>query len=489
MDERGPLHAWRDGVTRFADGLPLPGRSRAHRIDPAMAVSSTCDHEWLPSPIGPAEYCGRCGAMRRRQADGEMAAAKPTQAAVVAGATGPAIAAPKVGPIAARKVGPIAARKVGPPSWPDGEAMPAAIVGSMAASDGAAEGANGAGAGDGLAEVPGAAPRPVSPRITRPAPFATPIVVAAAGTSTAPVEHQRSFIRTATLAAVLLSFGALIGFVGADLSRDAREGRGIIAAAPTATAEGRTAVPSVRPSTSPEITPAPSASGAPATTPPPVIGPALAPPVTTLGGRLTASGIELDLAWQPPADGAKVSRYDLQAARDGGAYRPVRLASKTSRGATVAGVADHAYSFQVRARAADGTPGAFAASAVRLSRVEESGSAVRASKGWKVAKHPDYTGAGARYATSAGAELSLAFDGTGVAIVGPRGPGRGEPTSSSMASASVASTPRRIPSGLSSCSWRSIRCHPDPDVLTIRVAGTPGRPMVAIDRFLVLSQP
>ncbi len=419
--------------------------------------------------------------MRRRQADGEMVAAKPTQAAVVAGATGPAIAA--------RKMGPIAARKVGPPSWPDGEAIPAAIVGSMAASDGAAEGANGAAAGDGLAEVPGAAPRPVSPRITRPAPFATPIVVAAAGTSTAPVEHQRSFIRTATLAAVLLSFGALIGFVGADLSRDAREGRGIIAAAPTATAEGRTAVPSVRPSTGPEITPAPSASGAPATTPPPVIGPALAPPVTTLGGRLTASGIELDLAWQPPADGAKVSRYDLQAARDGGAYRPVRLASKTSRGATVAGVADQAYSFRVRARAADGTPGAFAESAVRLSRAEESGSAVRASKGWKVAKHPDYTGAGARYATSAGAELSLAFDGTGVAIVGPKGPGRGR--------ADVFVDGERVGRfDAEANTFRPVQLllavdslSPGSHVLTIRVAGTSGRPMVAIDRFLVLSQP
>jgi hypothetical protein len=135
----------------------------------------------------------------------------------------------------------------------------------------------------------------------------------------------------------------------------------------------------------------------------PVIGPALAPPVTTLGGRLTSSGIELDLAWQPPADGAKVSRYDLQAARDGGAYRAVDLAKKTSRAATVAGVANQAYSFQVRARAADGTPGAYAESAVRLSRAEESGPAVRASKGWKVAKHADYTGAGARYATTAGA--------------------------------------------------------------------------------------
>ena len=47
-------------------------------MDPAVAVPSACRHEWLPSPIGPAEYCGRCGAMRRRQADNGVADAKPT---------------------------------------------------------------------------------------------------------------------------------------------------------------------------------------------------------------------------------------------------------------------------------------------------------------------------------------------------------------------------------------------------------------------------
>ena len=79
---------------------------------------------------------------------------------------------------------------------------------------------------------PTPAPRPVGPRITRPEPIATPIGAASAPP---PVEHQRSFIRTATIAAVLLSFGALIGFVGADLTREAREGRGVLAAGPTTT--------------------------------------------------------------------------------------------------------------------------------------------------------------------------------------------------------------------------------------------------------------
>ena len=231
----------------------------------------------------------------------------------------------------------------------------------------------------------------------------------------------------------------------------------------------------------------PSASVLPSSAPPPVVGPAMAPAVTTLGNRLTSGGIELDLAWQAPADGSAVSRYDLRSARDGGAYGTVSLARKTARSATVAASANHDYAFQLRARAQDGTPGAYADTALRLSRVEESGTGVHASSGWKLAKYPAYTGDGARYATKAGAELTLAFDGTGVAIVGPKGPGRGRADvfvddQHVGRFDAVADTFRPVQllfavDGLS----------PGPHVMTIRVAGTPGRPMVAVDRFLVLS--
>lgn len=124
---------------------------------------------------------------------------------------------------------------------------------------------------------------------------------------------------------------------------------------------------------------------------------------------------------------------------------------------------------------------------MRLSRVEESGSDVHASSGWKVAKYPAYSGAGARYATKAGAELTLAFDGTGIAIVGPKGPGRGR--------ADVFVDDQRVGRfDAAANTFRPVQLlfavdglSAGPHVMTIRVAGTAGRPMVAVDRFLVLS--
>ena len=325
---------------------------------------------------------------------------------------------------------------------------------------------------------------PVSPRITRPEPLAVPL---AAG-SGPPVERQRSFIRSATLATVILSIGALIGFVSADATRDAREPAGVVALAPTPSTAGQ---PSSRPSSEPAASAA--ASDAPSTTPGAAptavaVGPAMSPVVATLGNSLTSGGIELDLAWPVPADGSAVSRYDLRVARDGGDYQRVGLARRTARGESVGATAGHEYAFQVRARGADGTAGDYATSAVRLSRSEEDDAGVEASGGWKIARHPAYGGAGARYATSKGAELTLTFDGTGVAIVGPTGPGRGradvfvdgqrvgrfDATGSTFRPSRLLYTVDGLADG--------------PHVLVVRVAGTSGRPMVAVDRFLVLSQ-
>jgi len=322
----------------------------------------------------------------------------------------------------------------------------------------------------------------VGPRITRPEPFAAPFVIAS--TSPEPTDRPRSLIRTATIYALVLSAGVLLGFVLADVTRQDRSG-GEVTPAGTISSGGLTGLVSV----GPELTPASDVSASATAFPASAAGPAMVQPVTALGDRLTAKGIELDLAWQPPADGAPPSRYDLDVSRDGGAWRPVDLARKTSRSMTIAAVADHDYVFRLRARSSDGTPGAYAETAVRLAVVEESAPDLRASKGWKVADHPDYTGAGARTSSTKGAELSLAFEGTAVAIVGPNGPGRGraevfvdgEPMGRFDATADAFRPVRLLftVDGLAD----------GPHVLSVRVMGTAGRPMVAVDRFLVLGQP
>ncbi len=119
--------------------------------------------------------------------------------------------------------------------------------------------------------------------------------------------------------------------------------------------------------------------------------------------------------------------------------------------------------------------------------VEDSAAGVRASSGWTVARHPAYSGT-ARYATKVGATLSIAFDGSAVAIVGPRGPGRGR-ADVVVDGERVA----RIDARASTFQPVKLLAVVDglaagPHVLSIRVIRTPDRPMVAIDRFLVLSQ-
>ena len=334
--------------------------------------------------------------------------------------------------------------------------------------------------------------RPVRPRITRPEPSAGPIVL-----GDVPEEQGRSHRRLWVTAALVLGCVLLLGSVAVMLNDLVRE-VGIASAirateAPGAAAAGATATPRAAAVESPrelpsatDGSPSPDVSIAPSAPP---IGATLAPPTSTLGRRLTANGVGLNVAWAPPADGSRVSRYDLEVARDGGAYQAVGLARKTSRGATMAAVADHDYALRLRARSLDGTPGPWVTSSLRLAKLEESGPDVRATKGWKIAKHPAYTGAGARYSTLRGAELSLVFDGTAVAIVGPKGPGRGR--------ADVSVDGQHVGRfDANAARFRPVQLLftvdglvPGPHVLSIRVQGTSGRPMVAIDRFLVLGQP
>jgi hypothetical protein len=318
------------------------------------------------------------------------------------------------------------------------------------------------------------------PRITRLEPLTTSSAV-----ESDPLARQRSILRTVAIAAVLIALGVLVGFIVTRSAPDAGERRDAIAS------PSRSASAVIDPSSSaaPDASRSPEGGVAPASTTAGATGASMAPPVTTMGDRLTANGIELKVAWEPPTDGSRASRYDLEVARDSGAYRAVDLAKKTSRRATVPAAADHAYAFRLRMRAPDGTPQAWATSSVSLARHEEADGDVRASKGWKIADHPAYTGDGARYSKSKGAELSLAFDGSAVAIVGPTGPQRGR--------AEVFVDGERVGRfDTLGSSFEPVRLlftvdglTPGPHVMTIRVAGTPGRPMVAVDSFLVLGQP
>ena len=319
----------------------------------------------------------------------------------------------------------------------------------------------------------------VGPRITRPEPVGTAFVVAAPSMTTQ--EERGSSLRRLVLWAVLIGVGVVIGFFIAGVTRGARPDA-IVPALGAAGAGG--VAPSVAALVS---TPVPTGGG-PAPTLPLTSGPVMAPAAASLGQRLTSGGMEVILAWDQPTDGSRASRYDLRMAVDGGSARAVKLARATSTSAKVSALVDRDYGLRLRARDGDGTPGAYAESAFHIVRVEDSADGVRASSGWTVAKHPAYSGT-ARYATKPGATLSVAFDGSAVAVVGPRGPGRGR-ADVIVDGERVA----RIDARASTFQPVELLAVVDglaagPHVLSVRVVRTPDRQMVAIDRFLVLSQP
>ncbi len=104
---------------------------------------------------------------------------------------------------------------------------------------------------------------------------------------------------------------------------------------------------------------------------------------------------------------------------------------------------------------------------------------------WKSARHHAYAGDAVRYATGAGATATIAFTGTRVVWYGPVGPTRGKVRISIDGTyVKTVDLHRRsftAHAAVFSRSWSKRGAH----TVTIRVAGTKGHPMVAIDEFVV----
>ena len=104
---------------------------------------------------------------------------------------------------------------------------------------------------------------------------------------------------------------------------------------------------------------------------------------------------------------------------------------------------------------------------------------------WREAAHPAYLGGHARYARTAGATATLAFTGRSIRIVGPTGPTRGR--MAVIVDGRAAGTvdlraarfrPSRV---VFARAWSASAAH----TVQLRVLGTRGRPIVAVDRFIV----
>jgi len=116
----------------------------------------------------------------------------------------------------------------------------------------------------------------------------------------------------------------------------------------------------------------------------------------------------------------------------------------------------------------------------------ERSSAIAYTGTWRRAKHGGYGGGAVAYATTAGASATFTFTGTKVTWNGPTGPTRGKAKvyvdGNYVKTVNLYRRSFDARATLFRTSWKTAREH----TLKIVVVGTKGRPMVAIDDFVVV---
>jgi hypothetical protein len=117
--------------------------------------------------------------------------------------------------------------------------------------------------------------------------------------------------------------------------------------------------------------------------------------------------------------------------------------------------------------------------------VQEGQSRVHYTGRWINVFHPSYAGGRARAAGKAAATAKMAFDGTGIAWVGPVGPTRGKARvyidGKLVKTVNTYATSYRATNVLFKTSFATMGRH----AITIQVLGTVGHPTVAIDEFVI----
>jgi hypothetical protein len=211
-------------------------------------------------------------------------------------------------------------------------------------------------------------------------------------------------------------------------------------------------------------------------------------PVLELNVALAASGplrstaVPIRLRWQGAK--GKGGWPQLQLAQDAGSFRLTQPTNISATGARLVVEIGHRYRLRGRTRQADGDWSGW--SAERRFLLREVGERTSTLQGrWAMAGYAAYSDGVAAYSRNRGDELSFAFRGS-VAWVGPRGPGRGVADVfvdgalvASVDTGAAHFSPRQV---LFAYTARDSGSHR----VVIRVRGSPGRPMVAVDGFVLL---
>jgi hypothetical protein len=236
-------------------------------------------------------------------------------------------------------------------------------------------------------------------------------------------------------------------------------------------------------------TPSPTVAPTPAPIATPRPGPvAQTPQVRFLAGVVPADRARIRLSW-PTAERAAGDRsaltYRLEAAADSGDYR--KLVDSPARRADSTAAPGSRQRFRVRASTEAAGAGPWSpALTTRMRRYEDDGPAIRTTGRWSPASAGAYSDGRVRYSTQRGATMSIAFHGRAVAIRGPIGPTRGQVdvTVDGRAVARIDLGAARFIGSVVvfERAWTSDGDHR----LSLRVVGTAGRHVVAIDAIDVL---
>jgi hypothetical protein len=202
------------------------------------------------------------------------------------------------------------------------------------------------------------------------------------------------------------------------------------------------------------------------------------------GTAISSGRITLRVPWSGQDATSGIARYELAQSTDGGAWTSVSTTLTTPTADRSLAPA-HTYRFRVRAIDRAGNIGAWAyGSTFRLSRYGESHRAITYRGSWTTVSSPVYWGGAARKSSSTGATASLTFTGRSFAWVARTGPDRGKAgiyvNGTRVATVDLYSATYRSQRVVWVRSWTTSVSRK----VTIRVAGTSGRPRVDVDAFV-----
>ncbi|HXG40190.1 MAG TPA: S8 family serine peptidase, partial [Candidatus Limnocylindrales bacterium] len=216
--------------------------------------------------------------------------------------------------------------------------------------------------------------------------------------------------------------------------------------------------------------------------------PVVRAPVVTFPGRRTVStaAVPITVSWPAATDASGIAGYDLEEQIDGGAWRPVGSFDAAVRSVVRSAVPGRTYAYRLRASDVSGTESDWVVGPpTRALIVSERHASVAYRGTWTTYWSSSALGGTARYSSSRGATVSATLSGSEIAYVGPIGPTRGQVDvyvdGVYLKRISLYSATARSRVVLSVHRFAAAGTHR----LTLRVVGTPGRPRVDVDGFIV----